>query len=57
MCAYEYAPASEPKLTSPSEVQEAIRGSRLERLRARIASRQSAEAYPKKIHNLYHEIL
>jgi hypothetical protein len=26
MWAYEYAPASEPKLTSPSEVQQAIRG-------------------------------
>jgi hypothetical protein len=26
MRAYEYAPASEPKLTSPSEVQQAIRG-------------------------------
>jgi hypothetical protein len=26
MRAYEYAPASEPKLTSPSEVQEAIKG-------------------------------
>jgi hypothetical protein len=26
MHAYEYAPASEPKLTSPSEVQEAIKG-------------------------------
>jgi hypothetical protein len=26
MCAYEYAPASEPKLTSPSEIPQAIRG-------------------------------
>jgi hypothetical protein len=26
MLAYEYAQASEPKLTSPSEVQEAIKG-------------------------------
>jgi hypothetical protein len=26
MCAYDYAPASEPKLTSPSEVLQAIRG-------------------------------
>jgi hypothetical protein len=26
MRAYEYAPASEPKLTSPSEIQQAIRG-------------------------------
>jgi hypothetical protein len=25
-CAYEYVPSSEPKLTSPSEVLEAIRG-------------------------------
>jgi len=58
MRAYEYAPASEPKLTSPSEVQDVIQGAQgWQGSGPEWRPEQGAEASPQESHNLYHEIV
>jgi hypothetical protein len=58
MRAYEYAPASEPKLTIPSEVQKAIKGLKfLQGYGPERHPEQGVETSPQKNHNVPHDIV